>query len=300
MDKTTELTTNIDDVAVVFEGGGMRNAYTAGVVTMLLNEGIFFPHVSGVSAGASHLCNYVSRDPERVRTTFIDIADDPEFAGFSHFRRGEGFFNAEYIYEKIPYPDGKYPFDMDTFLKNPAHTRVCAFNATRGEGRWFTKEDMSTLDALGPVVRASSTLPILMPPVIIDGDTYVDGALSANGGIPLDMALADGYRKFFVVLTRPRSYVKPPMRSSVGAIVKTAYRKFPSVYEGVAKRPARYNAAREKLFELERAGRAYLFFPDNMWISNTETRRDRLEATYRAGLVQAYRELPAIQVFLGL
>ena len=254
----------IDDTALVFEGGGMRNAYTAALVSRLIAEGINFPHISGVSAGSSHLCNFTSRDAARSHDTFVDLVEDPEFGGLKHFRKGHGYFNAEYIYQQICYPDGALPFNMDTFLANPATTRVATFNASRGQVRWFSKEEMSTLDTLGPIIRASSTLPILMPPVTIDGDTYVDGALGPNGGL------------------------------------RTAYRQFPSVFEGVARRPDRYNAGRRLLFELEERGQAYVFAPDNLWINNTESRRERLEATYRAGLVQAVREMPAIKAFLGL
>ena len=290
----------IDDPALVFEGGGMRNAYTAALVSRLIAEGINFPHISGVSAGSSHLCNFTSRDAIRSHATFVDLVEDPEFGGLKHFRKGHGYFNAEYIYQQICYPDGAMPFNMDTFLANPATTRVATFNATRGEERWFSKEEMSTLDTLGPIVRASSTLPILMPPVEIDGDTYVDGALGPNGGLPFDQPLREGYRKLLVVLTRPRDFVKDPMPASVGALLRTAYRSFPSVFEGVALRTDRYNAGRRFLFELEERGQAYVFAPDNLWINNTESRRERLEATYRAGLVQAVREMPAIKAFLGL
>lgn len=214
----------IDDTALVFEGGGMRNAYTAALVARLIAEGINFPHVSGVSAGSSHLCNFTSRDARRSHATFVDLVDDPEFGGLKHFRKGHGYFNAEYIYERVCYPDGAYPFNMDAFLANPARTRVAAFNASRGEVRWFSKEDMSTLDTLGPIIRASSTLPVLMPPVEIEGDTYVDGALGPNGGLPFDQPLREGYRKLLVVLTRPRDYVKGPMPASVGALLRTAHR----------------------------------------------------------------------------
>ena len=290
----------VDDTALVFEGGGMRNAYTAALVSRLIAEGINFPHISGVSAGSSHLCNFTSRDAIRSHATFVDLVEDPEFGGLKHFRKGHGYFNAEYIYQQICYPDGAMPFNMDTFLANPATTRVATFNATRGEERWFSKEEMSTLDTLGPIVRASSTLPILMPPVEIDGDTYVDGALGPNGGLPFDQPLREGYRKLLVVLTRPRDFVKDAMPASVGALLRTAYRSFPSVFEGVALRTDRYNAGRRFLFELEERGQAYVFAPDNLWINNTESRRERLEATYRAGLVQAVREMPAIKAFLGL
>ncbi|QPK81446.1 patatin family protein [Schaalia sp. ZJ405] len=300
MGVTSTTVTRVEDTAIIFEGGGMRNAYTAGFVSMLLEQGIEFPHVSGVSAGSSHLCNYVSRDITRVHSTFVDIADDPEFAGLTHLRKGHGFFNAEYIYQKICYPDGAMPFDLATFLQNPAQVRVCAFNASRGQSRWFTKEDMSTLETLGPAVRASSTLPVMMPPVVIDSDTYVDGAIGDNGGIALDAALHDGYRKVVVVLTRPRHYVKPPMKSSVGALLKTVYRDFPSVYEGVAQRHIRYNAARRLLDRMEADGRAFLFCPDNLWIKNTEIRKPRLEAAFRSGYYQSYRELGRLKEFLGI
>ena len=289
-----------DDTALVFEGGGMRNAYTAALVSRLIAEGINFPHISGVSAGSSHLCNFTSRDAIRSHATFVDLVADPEFGGLKHFRKGHGYFNAEYIYQQICYPDGALPFNLDTFLANPATTRVATFNASRGQVRWFSKEEMSTLDTLGPIIRASSTLPILMPPADIDGDIYVDGALGPNGGLPFDQPLREGYRKLLVVLTRPRGYVKGPMPASVGALLRTAYRQFPSVFEGVARRPDRYNAGRRFLFELEERGQAYVFAPDNLWINNTESRRERLEATYRAGLVQAVREMPAIKAFLGL
>jgi len=290
----------IDDTALVFEGGGMRNAYTAALVSRLIAEGINFPHISGVSAGSSHLCNFTSRDAQRSHDTFVDLVEDPEFGGLKHFRKGHGYFNAEYIYQQICYPDGALPFNMDTFLANPAITRVATFNASRGEERWFSKEEMSTLDTLGPIIRASSTLPILMPPVEIDGDTYVDGALGPNGGLPFDQPLREGYRKLLVVLTRPRDFVKDPMPASVGALLRTAYRSFPSVFEGVALRTDRYNAGRRFLFELEERGHPSVPPPETLWTNNPGAGRERLEATYRAGLVQAVREMPAIKAFLGL
>lgn len=66
----------IDDTALVFEGGGMRNAYTAALVSRLIAEGINFPHISGVSAGSSHLCNFTSRDAIRSHATFVDLVED--------------------------------------------------------------------------------------------------------------------------------------------------------------------------------------------------------------------------------
>ena len=292
--------THIDDTALVFEGGGMRGAYTAGVVTTLLDEGIDFPHVSGISAGSSHVANYVSRDSARAHDTFTVVAENPDFGGFSHWVAGRGLFNVEHIYRDIARPDGDSPFNLESFHANEAQVRIGAFNATRAEPVWFTKDDMPTVDDVGRCVRASSTLPLLMPPVIIDDEVYVDGALGYNGGIPLDAPMCDGYRKFFVVLTRPRSYVKGAARPGVKAALRAAFPELPSIAEAVARRTDRYNAARRRVFDLEARGQAYVFTPDAIDVSKSEMRVDRLEAAYEAGRAQAQRELPRWKSFLRM
>ena len=297
--KSTNLK-HIDDTALVFEGGGMRGAFTAGIVATLIEEGIDFPHVSGISAGSSNTVNYVSRDAKRAHDTFTTVADSPEFGGFRHWIEGRGMFNVDYLYDEIAQPDGDAPLDLDTFLANPAEVRIGTFNATRGEEVWFTKDDMRTVEEVGRCVRASSTLPIIMPTVTIDGDTYVDGALGPNGGIPLDAPMRDGYRKFFVVLTRPRDFVKTPTKPGVCSALRLAFPRLPSIAEAVARRTVAYNAARRKLFQLEEQGRALIVTPGDLGIDKMEMNVDRLEDAYDAGVVRARADLPRWEAFLGL
>ena len=297
--KSTNLK-HIDDTALVFEGGGMRGAFTAGIVATLIEEGIDFPHVSGISAGSSNTVNYVSRDAKRAHDTFTTVADSPEFGGFRHWIEGRGMFNVDYLYDEIAQPDGDAPLDLDTFLANPAEVRIGAFNATRGEEVWFTKDDMRTVEEVGRCVRASPTLPIIMPTVTIDGDTYVDGALGPNGGIPLDAPMRDGYRKFFVVLTRPRDFVKTPTKPGVCSALRLAFPRLPSIAEAVARRTVAYNAARRKLFQLEEQGRALIVTPGDLGIDKMEMNVDRLEDAYDAGVARARADLPRWAAFLGL
>jgi predicted patatin/cPLA2 family phospholipase len=40
------------NAALVLQGGGTRGAYTAGVIDVLMEEGIDFPYLIGTSAGA--------------------------------------------------------------------------------------------------------------------------------------------------------------------------------------------------------------------------------------------------------
>lgn len=292
------LTSTVTDTALVFEGGGMRASYTSGLLVALLEADIHLPWVGGISAGSSNTCNYVSRDPWRARHSFTDFAADPRFGDWRTFLRGQGLFNAQYIYEETGLPGAALPFDWETWSANPATVRIGGFNATRGEPVYWGREDMPSLTELMIRVRASSTMPVVMPPVTIDGEVYVDGALGPSGGIPLDAAQADGYEKFLVVLTRERGYVKTPSRGDW--YVRRHFRALPSVAEALRQRPAHYNAMREQVLELERAGRAYVFAPDHMPVSNSTRDVARLRASHQAGLAQARRELPAIREFLGL
>lgn len=291
------LTSNVTDTALVFEGGGMRASYTSGLLVALLEAGIHLDWVGGISAGSSNTANYVSRDPWRARHSFTDFAADPRFGGWRTFVRGQGMFNAQYIYEETGVPGAALPFDWRTFAANPATVRIGAFNASRGEQVWWGRDDFASMADLMVRVRASSTMPVLMPPVTIGREVFVDGALGPSGGIPLDAARADGYRRFLVVLTRPRGYVKTASRTDW--YVRRHFRRLPAVAEALRLRPARYNATREELWGLEREGAAYLFVPEVMPVGNGERDVAKLRASHEAGLAQARRELPAIREFLG-
>lgn len=293
-----ELTPNVDDVALIFEGGGMRASYTAAVVTTLLAEGINFPWVAGISAGSSNVANYVSRDAGRAKKSFVELAADPNFGDVGTFLRGKGLFNAHYIYEETSGPDQALPFDFDTFCANPAQVRIGGFECNSGRTVYWTKKDLPTLTALLRRVRASSTMPLIMPPVELDGRIYVDGALGGSGGIALDVAKADGFTKFFVVLTQERDYVKTATRWP--AVFRAYFRRFPAAANALLRRHINYNRTRQELFDLEAAGQAYLFVPEQMKVANNTRDVAKLQASFDAGLDQARREVPCWKEFLGL
>ncbi|GGB32755.1 alpha-beta hydrolase esterase [Flexivirga endophytica] len=286
------------DAALVIEGGAMRGSHSAGFVVTLIDAGIRLPWVAGISSGATNASNYITRDVWRAHASFTTFAQEPEFGGWRTFVRRKGIFNAEFIYQQSGLPDNVLPFDWQSYVESPDEWKIGAFDATTGETIYWGRDDMKTLPDLLTRVQASASMPVLMPPVKLDGHLYVDGALGTSGGIALDAAQADGFDKFVVVLTQPRSYVKTP--EGKDWFFKTYYRRYPAVAEAMRTRATRYNRTREELFELEKAGKAYVFAPEIEPVSNGERRLPVLEASYRAGYDQAQRELPAIRDFLGL
>ncbi len=291
------LTSNIHDVALVFEGGGMRAAHTSAVVQALVAHELWFDWVGGISAGSSNAINYASRDAERAEKSFIDLSLDPNFGSWRTWVRGKGVFNAEYIYEQTSEPGQVLPLDLATLRANPAQVRIGGFNARTGEPHYWTQDDLTSVREVGRRVRASSTMPGLMPMVEIDGETWCDGALGPSGGIALDVAIADGYEKFFVVLTRSAGYRKaaPRLPRAYGAL----FRRYPAVAQALLERHANYNRTLDQLESLEEQGRALVYRPERMLVSNQERRIDRLRAAHADGAAQCERELPGWLDFLG-
>ncbi len=292
------LANNISDVALVFEGGGMRAAYTCAVVQELIHQELWFPFVAGISAGSSNSLNYVLRDGPRAEQSFVDIAEHPEFGSWRTWVRGRGMFNSEFIYGGTGGPGQPLPLDWSTFEANPITLNVGGFNARTGEHVYWTKDDMPDLASMAVRIRASSTMPGLMPMPVIDGEPWCDGALGSNGGIALDAAKAAGYDKFFVVLTRAAGYRKAPAR--LPRAYDVVFRRYPMVARALLERAENYNRVLDELAELERQGRAYVFRPTHMKIANGEKRIDRLREAHALGAAQAGAEVPAWREFLGL
>ncbi|HIX78898.1 MAG TPA: patatin family protein [Candidatus Corynebacterium faecipullorum] len=283
------------DTALVIEGGGMRNSYTAACIVKLLKEEVEFGWVGGVSAGASHTVNFLSRDVSRSEESFVDFAKNPSFGGLGSLLRGSGYFNAEFIYEKAA--DQDMPFDWEAFEANPAQMCISATRADTGESVYWGREDIKSQGDLMVRVRASSTLPLIMPMRVIDGVPYVDGAMGESGGILIEQAEKAGFEKFLFLGSKPRGYVRPEVGRP--AALRRVFRKYPAVAEAMIARPPRYNASKDRLLELEKEGRAQLFFPEDMQVASTERSVTKLRANYEAGRAQTYAEWPAWKEFLS-
>jgi predicted patatin/cPLA2 family phospholipase len=289
-----KITNNIQDTALIFEGGGMRASYTAGILNTLLENKLYFNYVAGISAGSSHSVNYMSRDIDRAKRSFVDMVLDPKFGGWKSFFKGEGFFRSQYIYEETCYPDSALPLDFETFMENPAQLRIGAFDRDSGEERYFTKDDIHDMRDLVKIVRSSSSMPIFMPETKYDNHCYVDGGL--GGGIPLDIAKKDGFKKFFVVLTREKGYRKSPAKFT--ATIRAYYRKYPHVINAMLNRYIIYNQTLEELEQLEREGKAFLVYPEVMPVTNREINYNKLCESYRLGYAQGQRDVSKWKEFL--
>ena len=274
----------------------MRASYTAGVVVTLIEEGIGFSDVYGISAGCSHSANYISGDIWRARASFVEFFANRGVAGWGQFLRGNGYFNAEYIYEIACEPDEKLPFQFDAFMENPAQIHIEAFEPDTGRTVYWTKADMPTMLDLMKRARACSTMPVFMKPIEIDGQLCYDGGIGDSWGIPLAQAKRDGYKKFFIVRTQKRDYRKTEDKHP--GFIKMLLGKNKAVADRMLERYKHYNAILDEIDELEARGEAYVFCPHTVLVKNTTLKQPLLEESFRLGYEQAQSELSAWRSFL--
>ncbi len=295
---------NIEDVALIFEGGGMRASYTSAVAARLLEEDISFGHVYGVSAGASNAVNYLSRDIPRTEESFTGYVSSREHIGWHRLLTGRYFFDGPWIYEgaatRYAGTDDAMEFDWDMFCANPADVHIEAFDVESGDTVRWTKADMVDCADMMRKVRASSSLPGFMEPTVIEGRTYMDGGLSDNWGISLMPAIDDGFDRFFIVRSQPKGYRKKKANPLLTRLIASSLKDAPLVLEQIKRRSLGYNLLCDKIEELERIGSAYVFYPDEMHVSNHTTDIGALRASLAAGTEQAKREADEWKEWLGL
>ena len=141
-------------IGLVFEGGGTRGAYTAGVLDVLAKAQVEFPAVYGISAGACNALSWISKQPGRNLEIFSYFVPTDAYVSRKNLLRSGNVFGFDYIFGKMFHKE--IPFDYQTFFESPIRFRVGATDVETGQAVFFEKED---IDEKMDVIRASSALP---------------------------------------------------------------------------------------------------------------------------------------------
>lgn len=163
-------------VGIVLSGGGIRGIAHLGVLKALANEGLVISHISGTSAGAIAGAFFASGlDPEACLNIFMKT----KLLRFIRPAVGSlGLVNMEYTSSLLK---EHLPIDKIENLKIPL--TIAATNFSEGKLVYLTK---------GPLIRAiqaSSCIPGVFKPIMIDEEMYVDGGVLNN--FPIEPLLTD-------------------------------------------------------------------------------------------------------------
>lgn len=158
---------------LVLEGGTFRPVFSCGVMDALLDNGIMFDYVIGVSAGITYAASYLSRQRERNINILRQYRGDKRYFGARNLLHDHSIFGTDFVFDTIP--NQLVPFDWDTFHKYQGKYLVGVTNAKTGKAEYL---DGMRMDRPCTMLRATCAIPIYFPSVQMDGETYYDGGLA--------------------------------------------------------------------------------------------------------------------------
>jgi NTE family protein len=213
--------------ALVLAGGGTRGALQIGMLQVLTEHGFRPDRIYGSSVGA---------------VNGVAFAGDPTREGVERMTQIWGGLTRERVYPQgrlhgpwlfIAQRASVYPdvglrqvieegVQFATLEEATIPVEVVATSLTDGRERWFT---------YGPAleaVLASCAIPAIFPPVEIDGERYIDGAVVNN--VPIRRAIDAGATRIVVLLCTPPVFTpqlpKRPVEAMLNALLISIHARF--------------------------------------------------------------------------
>lgn len=279
--------------ALVVEGGALRGVHTAGMMDVLMEEAISFDCVIGVSAGSLNSYSFLTRQIGRSAKVNIEYMNDPRYFSRRRFLSRKSVFNFDFMFGELSHH--LVPLDFDVLEAAPERFLITATDIDTAQPVYFEKGICSDLFKAG---AASASMPLVSPPVQLDGHTCLDGGIA--DAVPYRKALDDGYQKVVVLLTRHRGYRKPPLSSGAKALYRRIFRRRPALLEKMLTVPQRYNEKMAEIDRLEAEGTLYVMRPSYpITIPRMEQDRKKLQALYRQGLADGKDQLSGLIDYLN-
>lgn len=291
--------------ALVLEGGGFRGMFTAGVLDVLQERGAYgFSGIWGVSAGAVNASNFRSRQIGRTMRDILAFRDDRRFMSLWSLATTGDMAGVDFMYDEVQ--NRLDPCDTDAFNASKTPMWAVVSDVTFGTPAYLpVRRYPEDIDR----VRASASLPTVSRIVELDGHRYLDGGTTDS--IPYAAALGlpgapevegrPAAERALVVLTQDRGFVREQAGSGEQIALRShRYDRYPYYLEALRTRAERYNAQRERLWELEDAGTCLVIAPEEPVRVGSSTRDgESLLALYVAGRRQALERIAEIEAFLG-
>jgi predicted patatin/cPLA2 family phospholipase len=276
---------------LVLEGGALRGLFSAGVMDVLMEHGIVFDGVVGVSAGAAFGCNYKSGQPGRAIRYNRRFARDWRYCSVRSLLTTGDLYGAEYAYHYVP--DHEDLFDKEAFQQSATAFYVVCTDVMTGQPVYKRLDRVD--DDCYEWIRASASMPLASRVVTVEGRRLLDGGVSDS--IPLRFFQQEGYGRNVVVLTQPAGYVK--RQNNLLPLIRLALRRYPAFIDAMRRRPEMYNGQLRFVADEERRGTAFVIRPPfDIPIGYTSHDPDAMQRVYDMGRDEARRCLTRLEQFL--
>ena len=276
---------------LIMEGGAMRGMFTAGVLDVLMENGLVTDGAIGVSAGAVFGCNYKSHQIGRVIRYNTEYCNDKRYASFKNLVKTGNLYSEQFCYHEVP--EKLDPFDEAAFADSPMDFFVVCTDVKTGEPIYHKCRKGDAEDVLW--MEASASMPLAAKIVKIGHYGLLDGGVADS--IPVRFFESIGYKRNLIILTQPKGYVKK--KNKFLPAIRAKYFRYPAFVEAVADRHERYNETLSYISMLEQAGKDYVIRPPiPLEIGAMERDPAQLRRVYETGRAVAQIQVEKIRDFL--
>lgn len=279
---------------LVLEGGGLRGAYTAGVLSWFLKEEIDFDYNVGISSGAQHLSNYLSKDRKYLKDIAVTI-------GAQEFKKGlvplvtEGnLVGYNHLFDVAL--KEKAPLDLKKVRADKNESEVGIFDLEAGKTVWVNTKD---IDDDYQVLKAASTIPLAGRPVNIDGVKYIDAGAAYM--IPIERSIEKNVDKHVVVTTKPKTYERKETNGITNLFFSVFYRKYSEFRKLIKNRRDIYYRQKGIVKDLVEENKAIELYPSKSFdIGRFGGNTEELEDLFNTGFNDCEARREEIYKFLEI
>ena len=277
---------------LIMEGGAMRGMFTAGVLDVLMENGLVTDGAIGVSAGAVFGCNYKSHQIGRVIRYNTEYCNDKRYASFKNLVKTGNLYSEQFCYHEVP--EKLDPFNEAAFAASPMDFFVVCTDVKTGEPIYHKCRKGDAEDVLW--MEASASMPLAAKIVKIGHYGLLDGGVADS--IPVRFFESIGYKRNLIILTQPKGYTKK--KNKFLPAIRAKYFRYPAFVEAVTDRHERYNETLSYISMLEQAGKDYVIRPPiPLEIGAMERDPAQLRRVYETGRAVAQIQVEKIRDFLN-
>jgi len=272
-------------IGLIVEGGGMRGAFSGGVMVGLERLGLTetFDYIYASSSGSCAGAYFLSHQTELGLSIYTE-----DLAGYKFIKpwKLHRAANIDYLCDEV----FRHKKKLNTKKVSTSKTILKIFVADVNNGKctYYTNKDKVDLIQ---VIKASCALPAFYnKPVTIGPNQLMDGRIEK--ALPIEDAISDGCTDLLVVTTVPEYYHEKKDTLLAKGLKRILMSKLPQQYKKKylnIERHDNYNESLDVIFgrkKIHRKINIYTISPDYM-LAKYETRQGTLKRALSHGMAKA-------------
>jgi len=241
-------------IGLVLEGGGLRSAYTAGVLSWFIDHEIDFDFVVGISSGALLAAPFVIRDKKVLHQLAVEYAGKKENIGFTSIMREGTIVGYNYLVDEII--NKKLQLSAEAVRNAPTPFEMGIYDLFDSKTFWMTNKE---LDDKWKFIQAACTLPIAGRAVWINKRRYLDAGITSM--IPIKRSLKHGCEKHVVISTKTKDFIRKPNSFGMQLLLDLIYFRYPKMRREFRERTGVYYKEKDQVEALQAQEKAIFIRP---------------------------------------